>query len=171
MGWKHLTTRFWRWKNMNALRWKLFGGTWWVCSRFFCKEEFFACAQKGSLCSPRSGASWGGEAAGMWKAHPWRAGNWAWSTGNPSIFLTRGLKGIHLPPFSIPLTHFKWNLLVERAWDSSAVMPNGRSQPSQGEVAQCCETWEEKESCIEVINESKSAFCKGAGSRENLSVW
>lgn len=116
MGWKHLTTRFWRWKNMNALRWKLFGGTWWVCSRFFCKEEFFACAQKGSLCSPRSGASWGGEAAGMWKAHPWRAGNWAWSTGNPSIFLTRGLKGIHLPPFSIPLTHFKWNLLV-RWWN------------------------------------------------------
>lgn len=39
----------------------------------------------------------------------------------------------------------------------------------QEEVAQCCETQEEK-SHITVINESKSALCKGAGSRGNLSV-
>lgn len=92
----------------------------------------------------------------------------------PKYFPHQGTERYSSSSFLYPTHSFQTKpigALVERAWDSSAVMPNGRSQPSQGEVAQCCETWEEKESCIEVINESKSAFCKGAGSRENLSVW
>lgn len=61
-----------------------------------------------------------------------------------------------------------------RWWSMPGIPPPwcrmGPGDRSQGEVAQCCETQEEK-SYIKVINESKSALCKGAGSRGNLSVW
>lgn len=59
-------------------------------------------------------------------------------------------------------------------WSMPGIPPpwcrTGPGNRSQGEVAQRCETQEEK-SYIKVINESKSALCKGAGSRGNLSVW
>ena len=84
---------FWRWKNTNTLRWKLFGGTRWVCSHFFCKEEFLVVHRKGVCAqpSPEHTEAWGGEASWDMKGTAFRAGNGAWSVGSRSISLTRGL--------------------------------------------------------------------------------
>lgn len=77
MGWKALMKCFWRWKNTNALRWKLFGGTWWVCSHFFfAKRNFWSCAEREYVLTPvqsilRPGV---GRPAGMWKAQPLELG-------------------------------------------------------------------------------------------------
>lgn len=134
---------------------------------------FWLCAEREFVLSPvRSilgrGGSWDVKGTSL---ESWELSLECWQ---PEYIPHQGTVRYLFSSFLSPTHSFQMRpigALVESAWDSSVVTPNGPGHPSQGEVAQRCETWEEKESCIKVINESKSAFCKGAGSRGNLSVW
>lgn len=137
MGWKNLTRCFWRWKNTNALRWKLFGGIWWVCSHlFFCKVEFLVVHREG-VCAHPSPAScslgWGGQ-LGCERHSLW---SWEWSleSWQPEHFPHQGTVRYLFSSFLSPTHSFRMRPIGSQ-WDGE-----GRTALQSQSVIVRCKNW------------------------------